>query len=75
MVGLSIWYASSIWRIDLTEERDETGRMPTAARSFFVSMLYLALMFVVLVAASFGVNGAVLGAGISLFAIIRSETR
>jgi len=30
---------------------------------------------VVLVAASFGVNGAVLGAGISLFAIIRSETR
>ena len=75
VVGLSIWYASSIWRIDLTEERDETGRMPTAARSFFVSMLYLALMFVVLVAASFGVNGAVLGAGISLFAIIRSETR
>ena len=75
VVGLSIWYASSIWRIDLTEERDETGRMPTAARSFFVSMLYLDLMFVVLVAASFGVNGAVLGAGISLFAIIRSETR
>ena len=75
VVGLSIWDASSIWRIDLTEERDETGRMPTAARSFFVSMLYLALMFVVLVAASFGVNGAVLGAGISLFAIIRSETR
>ena len=75
VVGLSIWYASSVWRIDLTEERDETGRMPTAARSFFVSMLYLALMFVVLVAASFGVNGAVLGAGISLFAIIRSETR
>ena len=49
VVGLSIWYASSVWRIDLSEDRDETGRMPTAARSFFISMLYLALMFVVLV--------------------------
>ena len=75
VVGLSIWYASSVWRIDLAEERDETGRMATAARSFFVSMFYLALMFVVLVTASFGFTGAVFGAGISLFAIIRSETR
>ena len=75
VVGLSIWYASSVWRIDLSEERDETGRMATAARSFFVSMFYLALMFVVLVTASFGFTGAVFGAGISLFAIIRSETR
>ena len=75
VVGLSIWYASSVWRIDISEERDETGRMATAARSFFVSMFYLALMFVVLVTASFGFTGAVFGAGISLFAIIRSETR
>ena len=75
VVGLSIWYASSVWRINLGEERDETGRIPTAARSFFVSMLYLALMFVILVTASFGVNGAVLGACISLFAIVRSESR
>ena len=75
VVGLSIWYASSVWRINLAEERDDTGRMPTAARSFFVSMFYLALMFVVLVTASFDVIGAVFGAGISLFAIIRSEAR
>ena len=75
VVGLSIWYASSVWRIDLGEERDETGRMPTAARSFFVSMLYLALMFVVLVTASFGTTGSVFGACISLFAVVRSETR
>ena len=75
VVGLSIWYASSVWRIDLAEERDETGRMATAARSFFVSMLYLALMFVVLVTASFGLTGSVIGACISLFAIVRSETR
>ena len=69
---LSLWYANSVWKIDLEEERDKTGRIPTAARSFFISMLYLALMFVVLVTASFGVTGAVLGAGISLFAILRS---
>ncbi|MFL2498592.1 MAG: heme o synthase [Candidatus Thalassarchaeum sp.] len=75
VVGLSIWYASSVWRIDLGEECDETGRMPTAARSFFISMLYLALMFVVLVTASFGTNGSVFGACISLFAVVRSETR
>ena len=75
VVGLSIWYASSVWRIDLGEECDETGRMPTAARSFFISMLYLALMFVVLVTASFGTTGSVFGACISLFAVVRSETR
>ena len=69
---LSLWYANSVWKIDLEEERDKTGRIPTAARSFIISMLYLALMFVVLVTASFGVTGAVLGAGISLFAILRS---
>ena len=71
VVGLSI----SVWRIDLGEECDETGRMPTAARSFFISMLYLALMFVVLVTASFGTTGSVFGACISLFAVVRSETR
>lgn len=75
VVGLSIWYASSIWRIDLGEGRDETGRMATAARSFFVSMLYLALMFVVLVTASFGNTGSVFGACISLFAVVRSESQ
>ena len=75
VVGLSIWYASSVWRIDLGEECDETGRMPTAARSFFISMLYLALKFVVLVTASFGTTGSVFGACISLFAVVRSETR
>ena len=41
----------------------------------FISMLYLALMFVVLVTASFGVSGAILGTGVSLFAILRIESR
>ena len=72
---LTIWYANSVWRIDLEEERDPTGRLPTAARSFFVSMLYLALMFIVLVTASFGILGAGFGAALSMVAVVRSERR
>ena len=74
-VGLSIWYASTVWRVDLDEQRDPTGRLPTAARSFFVSMLYLALMFIVLVTASFGILGAGFGAALSVVAVVRSESR
>ena len=72
---LTIWYANSVWRIDLEEERDPTGRLPTAARSFFVSMLYLALMFIVLVTASFGILGAGFGAALSMVTVVRSESR
>ncbi|RTZ95027.1 MAG: protoheme IX farnesyltransferase [Candidatus Poseidoniales archaeon] len=74
-VGLSIWYASTVWRIDLDEQPDPSGRIPSAARSFFVSILYLAMMFVVLVTASFGLGGALVGAVLVLAAIVRSETR
>ena len=72
---LTIWYANSVWRIDLEEERGPTGRLPTAARSFFISMLYLALMFIVLVTASFGILGAGFGAALSMVAVVRSESR
>ena len=72
---LTIWYANSVWRIDLAEQRDPTGRLPSAARSFFVSMLYLALMFIVLVTASFGILGAGFGAALSVVAVVRSESR
>ncbi|HIM13777.1 MAG TPA: hypothetical protein EYJ03_03940, partial [Candidatus Poseidoniales archaeon] len=75
VVGLSIWYASTVWRIDLDEHPDPSGRIPSAARSFFVSILYLAMMFVVLVTASFGLGGALVGAVLVLVAILRSETR
>ena len=73
MVFLSVWYSSTIWRIDVSEKPDETGRMASAANSFFLSMLYLALMFVVLVSASFGFSGAALGAGISIVAVGKIE--
>ena len=74
-IGLSIWYSSTVWRVDLSEQRDPTGRIPTAARSFFVSMLYLALMFIVLVTASFGLLGAGIGAVLAATAMVRSEAR
>ena len=73
IVGLSIWYASTVWRIDISEIPDETGRIASAANSFFVSMLYLALMFVVLVTGSIGQVGTGFGAMISLAFIGRAE--
>ena len=72
-VFLSVWYSSTIWRINVSERPDETGRITSAANSFFLSMLYLTLMFVVLVTASFGFSGAALGAGISLLAVSKVE--
>ncbi len=74
VVLLSVWYSSTIWRIDVSEKPDETGRITSAANSFFLSMLYLALMFVVLVTASFGFAAAVLGAGVSLVAVSKIDS-
>ena len=73
ILGLGLWYASTVWRIDISEEPDETGRISSAANSFFVSMLYLALMFVVLVTGSFGQPGVVFGAIIATVFIARTE--
>jgi protoheme IX farnesyltransferase len=75
ILGLSVWYSSTVWRIDIAEVTDETGRIPSAASSFFVSMLYLALMFVVLVTGSIGPNGTVIGAIISISFIGRTELK
>ncbi len=73
IIGLSIWYASTVWRIDISEIPDESGRIASAANSFFVSMLYLALMFVVLVAGSIGQVGTGFGAIVCLAFIGRTE--
>ncbi len=73
VASLSVWYGSTIWRIDVSEQPDESGRIASAASSFFVSMLYLALMFVVLVSASFGMTGAIAGAVIAMASIGRTE--
>ncbi len=72
-VIMSAWYASTIWRIDLDEVPDEDGRKATASRSFFDSMIYLALVFVMLVMSSMGVSGAVVGALFTIGIIARIE--
>tara|TARA_A100001037_G_C15141077_1_gene633734 strand:- start:18 stop:1121 length:1104 start_codon:yes stop_codon:yes gene_type:complete len=46
---LGIWYNQSVLDIDIREPRDEKGRIPTAFRSFMISMKYLALLFITLI--------------------------
>ena len=70
---LSAWYASTIWRIDIDEAPDEDGRKATASRSFFDSLVYLSLVFVMLVASSVGLEGAIVGALITIGFIARIE--
>ena len=50
--ALTVWYAKSVWDIDIEEPFDENGRMPKAAKSFFRSLFYLGWMFLALVAIS-----------------------
>jgi protoheme IX farnesyltransferase len=72
---LSVWYATTVWNIDVFEEADESGRMSIASRSFFVSLLYLALMFMVLVTGSFGFEGTLIGLLVVSISIYSSEMR
>ena len=72
---LSVWYATTVWNIDVFEKVDESGRMSIASRSFFVSLLYLALMFIVLVTGSLGFEGSLIGIFIVLACIYISETK
>ncbi len=46
---LGIWYNQSVIQIDIYEPKDEDGRIPSAAKSFFISLSYLALMFISMV--------------------------
>ena len=50
---LGIWYNQSVISIDIHEKKDSEGRIPSAARSFYISLSYLALMFVSLVCVLF----------------------
>jgi len=72
-VLLSLWYASTIWRIDLEELPDEDGRKATASRSFIDSLVYLALVFVMILTSSIGLNGAIVGAIITMSWVVRIE--
>ena len=69
----TLWYARTVFMIDPNEPRTASGRIPTAARSFFVSMIYLALMFAIVVTASAGLQGSILGAVLAATMIGRDE--
>ncbi len=71
---LSGWYASTIWRIDIHERLDEKGRMPTAARSFFFSLYYLAMFFLLLVSSSWNLQVSFIGVMICIGIIFRLES-
>ena len=73
--AIAFWYASTVFKIDVDEKKDSSGRIPTAARSFWVSMIYLALIFVIIVTASAGLNGAIFGAILSSIIIGRNELK
>jgi len=73
-VLVNLWYARTVFKIDPHEPRTEADRIPSAARSFFVSMIYLALMFAIIVTASAGVEGAILGAILAGSMMLRDES-
>ena len=75
---LSIWYVVTVWKIDISENSDI---MPTASYSFFVSLTYLAIMFIILVLTSstfyqpldISINGAVFSTVLILYIIFRKR--
>jgi len=72
---LGIWYNQSVISIDIHEPRDDEGRIPSAARSFFVSMSYLALMFISLVFVLFSPELTILFLVLVMFRILSKKYR
>ena len=72
---LSVWYGVTVWKINVNENNDENNRMPTASHSFFISLTYLAIMFVILVLTSsnFIINGTILSTILILYIIFRNK--
>ena len=72
---LSIWYGVTVWKINVNENNDENNRMPTASHSFFISLTYLAIMFVILVLTSsnFIINGTILSTILILYIIFTDK--
>jgi protoheme IX farnesyltransferase len=72
---LGIWYNQSVISIDIHEPRDADGRIPSAARSFFTSISYLALMFVSLVSVLFSPELTILFLVLIMFKILSKKNR
>tara|TARA_Y100000741_G_scaffold287333_1_gene227311 strand:+ start:1407 stop:2471 length:1065 start_codon:yes stop_codon:yes gene_type:complete len=69
---LSIWYVLTVWKININDENDI---MPTASHSFFVSLTYLAVMFMILVLTSinFLIKGSIVSTVLVLYIILRKR--
>ena len=69
---LSIWYVLTVWKININDENDI---MPTASHSFFVSLTYLAVMFMILVLTSinFIIEGSMISTILVLYIIFRKR--
>ncbi|MDP6905857.1 MAG: heme o synthase [Candidatus Thalassarchaeaceae archaeon] len=70
---LGIWYNQSVINIDIHEPKDPDGRIPSAARSFFISLSYLALMFVSMVLVLLSVELTVLALCLVMIRIISKK--
>ncbi|MEC7142209.1 MAG: UbiA family prenyltransferase, partial [Candidatus Thermoplasmatota archaeon] len=70
---LGIWYFRSLLKIDVSEEIDEKGRIPSAARSFRTSLYYLALMFIGLVVSSLNTIASLIFLILTCVMIFRKE--
>ena len=71
-MSLSIWYGLTVWKINVMEEFDENNRMPSASHSFFISLSYLAFMFIALVLSSIGIEGSLISLIIIVILISRN---
>ena len=72
---VALWYVRTLFMLDYDEGIDNAGRMPKAARSFWVSQLYLGLMFLMALFASWGGFGSIIGAILAALVILRSEKK
>ena len=72
---IAIWYIRTLFLIPADEVKDENGRLPSAARSFWVSQLFLGLVFLMALAAVSNFAGMVVGLTLSMAVILRSEKK
>ena len=72
---LGIWYNQSVISIDINEPLDEKGRIPSAARSFYISLSYLSLIFISLVCVLFSTQLTIMFLVLAMLNILSKISR
>ena len=72
---LGVWYFRTLLMIDVNENLDEKGRIPSAFNSFRTSLYYLALMFIGLVICALNTIASIVYLVILILMIIRNEVK